>query len=169
MIRDDIAAIVKEHAIVLCGEGWHHGTIGIVAARLAEKYNLPTVLLTRECGKAKGSARSVGDFNIYQALAKASEGIACCGGHEKAAGIKMLEENFPAFKAAFTAITREALGEGIRNPRLALDLELRPEERASRRSIPFRGSSPTNRQPDPLLPSRYRKPRSPAGRGKATL
>lgn len=75
-----------ENAIVLGRENWHSGVIGIVAGKLAEKYKIPTVILSIENGKAVGSARSVAKVNIYKALDKCKDLFEKFGGHSAAAG-----------------------------------------------------------------------------------
>ncbi|WP_297441116.1 single-stranded-DNA-specific exonuclease RecJ [Sulfurimonas sp.] len=86
--------------IVVAGEGWHEGVVGIVAARLVDKFGRPAIVLSVENGNAKGSARSIGDVNIYE-LIKANEHLLTkFGGHKMAAGLGLLEENIAAFKKA---------------------------------------------------------------------
>jgi single-stranded-DNA-specific exonuclease len=120
MIEAEWDEISENKAIVLCGDGWHPGTIGIVAARLADKYGMPTVLAAREDGLVKGSARSVLGFDLYHALCRACEGLGQCGGHENAAGLIMEAENFPAFKQAFLSIVKEELQTPV-GPELDID------------------------------------------------
>ncbi|MBR6740631.1 MAG: single-stranded-DNA-specific exonuclease RecJ [Clostridia bacterium] len=127
MIKED-PSMLTEGGIVLCGEDWHHGTVGIVAARLAEKYSLPTVLLAGEGELVKGSARSVDGFNIFDALSRAVNGIGECGGHEMAAGVKLPRERLDQFRSAFNAIVLEELGSLERQPSVEVDLEVEPSE-----------------------------------------
>ncbi len=85
-------------AIVLAGEGWHQGVVGIVASRLAEKYSCPAFMICLENGQGKGSCRSFGGFNLFAALERCSGLLEGYGGHEMAAGFTILEENIPAFR-----------------------------------------------------------------------
>lgn len=87
-------------AIVLAGEGWHQGVVGIVASRLAEKYARPAFMICLENGWGKGSCRSFGGFNLFAALESAAPLLEGYGGHELAAGFTILEENISAFRAA---------------------------------------------------------------------
>ena len=87
-------------AIVLAGEGWHQGVVGIVASRLAEKYACPAFMICLDHGKGKGSCRSFGGFNLFAALDACSHLLEGYGGHELAAGFTILEENIPAFREA---------------------------------------------------------------------
>ncbi len=85
-------------AIVLAGEGWHQGVVGIVASRLAEKYACPAFMICLEHGQGKGSCRSFGGFNLFAALERCAPLLEGYGGHEMAAGFTILEENIPAFR-----------------------------------------------------------------------
>ncbi len=87
-------------AIVLAGEGWHQGVVGIVASRLSEKYTCPTFMISLDGGRGKGSCRSFGGFNLFAALEQCAPLLEGYGGHELAAGFTILEENIPAFRAA---------------------------------------------------------------------
>ena len=90
-------------AIVLAGEGWHQGVVGIVASRLSEKYACPAFMICLDQGKGKGSCRSFGGFNLFGALEECSSLLEGYGGHELAAGFTILEENIPAFREAICA------------------------------------------------------------------
>jgi len=76
-------------AIVLCGEGWHEGVLGIVASRIAEEFFKPTFVLSLQDGLAKGSARSVPSFDLCEGLACCSESLLSFGGHKQAAGLRL--------------------------------------------------------------------------------
>jgi len=79
--------------IVVANENWHEGVVGIVAARLVDKFGRPAIVLSIKDGVAKGSARSIGEVSIYE-LIKASEHLLTkFGGHKMAAGLGLLEEN----------------------------------------------------------------------------
>ena len=94
-------------AIVLAGEGWHQGVVGIVASRLAEKHSCPTFMICLDKGKGKGSCRSFGGFNLFAALENCAHLLEGYGGHELAAGFTILEENIPAFKQAMDKLVGE--------------------------------------------------------------
>ncbi len=87
-----------EPAIVVAGEGWHDGVKGIVASRIAQKYNVPTILCSIEDGIAIGSARSVGSIDLFQALECCSSHLLRYGGHAGAAGLAVDVNNLDAFK-----------------------------------------------------------------------
>lgn len=88
----------KHNIIVEGGEDWHNGVIGIVASRLAEKYRRPTILFTFDGENAKGSARSIPGFGIYNAVFACKDRLRKFGGHEMAAGLSLKREDFDAFK-----------------------------------------------------------------------
>ncbi len=94
-------------AIVLAGEGWHQGVVGIVASRLAERHACPAFMICLDGGKGKGSCRSYGGFNLFGALEKCAHLLEGYGGHELAAGFTILEENIPAFRAAMCEMVEE--------------------------------------------------------------
>ena len=88
-------------AIVLSGDNWKKGVIGIVASRLTEIYFRPTVVLTVVDGMATGSARSVAGFDIYDAIKSCRDLLENFGGHTYAAGLSMKAKNIPAFRKRF--------------------------------------------------------------------
>jgi single-stranded-DNA-specific exonuclease len=94
------ASLVTEPFIVLSGEGWHHGVLGIVASRLCEKYARPVVLIGWEGETGRGSARSDNDIDLYQALNHAREHLLQFGGHKMAAGLTIERGKYQAFKDA---------------------------------------------------------------------
>jgi len=93
--------------IVLHYEDWHPGVIGIVASRLVEKFHRPAVMLTTIDGVAKGSARSVPGFNIYEALQNCDDLLLQFGGHEAAAGLAVEIEKLDEFKKRFYAVLKQ--------------------------------------------------------------
>lgn len=88
-------------AIVLAQAGWHQGVIGIVASRLVDKYHLPTILLSIDGEKAKGSCRSIVALNLYEALDSCRELLVQFGGHSQAAGLTCTTDNIAGFTAKF--------------------------------------------------------------------
>jgi len=95
--------------IVLHYEDWHPGVIGIVASRLVEKFHRPAVMLTTIDGVAKGSARSVPGFNIYEALQNCDDLLLQFGGHEAAAGLAVEIDKLDEFKQRFNAVLRQSM------------------------------------------------------------
>lgn len=88
------------HVIMLTGEDWNAGFVGIVAARIAEEYNRPTLIFVRHGDMLRGSARSVENVNIYTALRACSSYLEEFGGHAQAAGVNLKAENFDALERA---------------------------------------------------------------------
>ena len=88
------------NVIMLSDEGWNTGFVGIVAARIAEEYNRPTLLFVHHGDMLKGSARSIENVNIFNALKNCSQYIEEFGGHAQAAGINVKIENFNALEKA---------------------------------------------------------------------
>lgn len=90
--------ILNDKIIVVDGEGWHQGVIGIVAARITERYGRPSVVISRDGETAKGSCRSIEGFSIYDAIEYASECLDHYGGHTLAAGIGLKSSDIDAFR-----------------------------------------------------------------------
>lgn len=91
----------EKSSIVLAGENWHHGVIGIVASRIIEKFFKPTILICIEDDIGKGSGRSVPGFDLHEALAQSSKYLEKYGGHEMAVGLSLKKENIQEFKNHF--------------------------------------------------------------------
>ena len=90
----------ESKVIVVWGEEWHEGVIGIVASRLARRFHKPAIVFSITEGIAKGSARSVGEINILEHIAKQADLLKGYGGHKGAAGMSLDAENLPAFQKA---------------------------------------------------------------------
>lgn len=113
-----------KHSIILHNDDWHSGVIGIVAARLVEKYNLPSIVLTTVKGVAKGSARSINGFNIYEALKKCGDLLLKFGGHYHAAGLELELDKLEEFKKVFNQIACEEIMKHNLNPEIEIDAVL---------------------------------------------
>jgi len=113
-----------DSSIVLHKEDWHPGVIGIVASRLVEQYYRPTIMLTTVDGIAKGSARSVSGFNIYEAIKKCESLLVQFGGHKYAAGLTVERGNVEAFREAFSKVAAETLTDELLIPELRIDAEI---------------------------------------------
>ncbi|MEJ2492766.1 MAG: single-stranded-DNA-specific exonuclease RecJ [Ignavibacteriaceae bacterium] len=118
----------NEMAIILHQEEWHPGVIGIVASRLVEKYYRPTIMLTTIDGVAKGSARSISNFDIYEALQKCEDSLIHFGGHKAAAGLAIEIEKLNEFKERFNEVVRTSIKETDLMPELTINSELRFSE-----------------------------------------
>lgn len=116
--------IDNEGAIILHQETWHPGVIGIVASRLVERYYRPTIMMTTIDGVAKGSARSVAGFDIYQALKRCEDKLVQFGGHKYAAGLSVELDRLDEFKEAFNVVAKELLTEELLTPEIRIDAEI---------------------------------------------
>lgn len=93
--------IHQENSIVLAGDNWHHGVIGIVASKITDMYFKPSILICFEENEGKGSGRSVPGFDLHKALCETSTYLEKYGGHEMAVGLSLSKEKFGEFKQAF--------------------------------------------------------------------
>lgn len=114
----------RDSAIVLHQESWHPGVIGIVASRLVERYYRPTIMMTTVGGVAKGSARSVPGFDIYQALKKCEDKLLQFGGHKYAAGLSVDVARLDEFKEAFAEVAKDLLTPELLTPEIRIDAEI---------------------------------------------
>jgi single-stranded-DNA-specific exonuclease len=110
--RRELPDELKEaNGLVLAGEGWHPGVVGIVASRLVERHHRPVVVISLDGeGGGRGSGRSIPGFDLHAALDACSEHLESFGGHKAAAGLSLRAENLEAFSAAFAAHAGEVLG-----------------------------------------------------------
>ncbi|MFA4948589.1 MAG: single-stranded-DNA-specific exonuclease RecJ [Candidatus Krumholzibacteriia bacterium] len=97
----------EPNVFVFWGSDWHQGVVGIAAARLAERYNIPAVLIAVQNGFGKGSVRSAGKVNVKEALERCSEHLLEFGGHKEAGGFSIREEAIPDFHKMFEEVVVE--------------------------------------------------------------
>ena len=121
---EDFLDVEKDSAIVLHQESWHPGVIGIVASRIVERYYRPAIMMTTVDGVAKGSARSVAGFDIYQALKRCEDKLLQFGGHKYAAGLTVEVARLDEFKEAFALVARELLTTELLTPEIRIDAEI---------------------------------------------
>lgn len=122
LVKDTLTE--EDHCIVLFKGDWHPGVIGIVASRLVEQYYRPSVMMTTIDGVAKGSARSISGFNIYEALKKCESSLIQFGGHKYAAGLTVALDRIDEFRAAFQRVANETLTSELLTPEIRIDREL---------------------------------------------
>jgi single-stranded-DNA-specific exonuclease len=111
-------------SLVLASEGWHTGVLGIVASRLVDKFYRPAIMINAspgESGTAQGSARSIGSFNMLEAISACSEHLVRFGGHKMAAGLTLLPDRIESFTEAFEAHAKEHLRDDDTVARLDVD------------------------------------------------
>ena len=94
----DLEALAKSHVIIVAGEDWNPGLIGLTAGKLCERFHLPAIALSLHDGLATGSCRSIPGVNIYRMLSACADLLERFGGHEQAAGLTLKEENIPRFR-----------------------------------------------------------------------
>jgi single-stranded-DNA-specific exonuclease len=100
----------EAHGLVVAGEGWHSGVVGIVASRLVERHHRPVVVISLDAaGEGRGSGRSIPGFDLHTALEACSEHLLAFGGHRAAAGLSLRAEDLAAFREAFAAHAGEVL------------------------------------------------------------
>jgi len=107
--------------VVVAGEGWHRGVIGLAASRIAERLYRPAIVLSTENGTAHGSARSVGDFHILRALESCADLFDQFGGHTAAAGMKLPTANIDSLRRALCDYAESEIAEENRIPELSID------------------------------------------------
>ena len=114
----------QDRAIVLASPAWHPGVIGIVAARLVERFGRPTALIGTQGGEARGSARSAGGWHIADALGRCADLLLHYGGHRAAAGFSLHPDRIGAFRARFLSLAAQDLTEDDLVSTLAADAEV---------------------------------------------
>ncbi len=113
--------------LVLASRGWHQGVVGIVAARLVERFHRPAVLIAvNDEGIGKGSARSVAGINVFEAIAQCRDSLDAFGGHAAAAGLTVREDRIPEFRARLAEVLQGPLSSPASRPRLICDAEVEP-------------------------------------------
>ncbi len=124
-IAEEYLLEYKDSPIILYHEDWHPGVIGIVASRLVERFYRPTILLTCIDGVAKGSARSIIHFNVFEALRRCEHLLLQYGGHKYAAGLALEISRIPEFREEFNKIAAEILNEEILTHEITADAIIR--------------------------------------------
>ena len=114
-----------DRVIVVYGQGWHHGVIGIVASRICNRYGRPAIVLSDEDGIAVGSARSVGEFSLYDAIASCSDMLIRFGGHAQAAGVSLAMDKVDDFRRGINEYAKSVYGD-MPFDTLNIDCKLRP-------------------------------------------
>ncbi len=139
--RQDIERLITEEAermiegnfsnwpgIVLFGENWHPGVVGIVAGRVTRKYNRPCVVLGNEGAFAKGSGRSVNGVNLVEVLGTCCEQLTSWGGHPMAVGVSLEKIHLDAFRTRFAEAVRTTAGSDLIEPILTISAWLTADQ-----------------------------------------
>jgi len=114
----------RDFGVVIAGEGWHPGVIGIVASRVVERIHRPVVIVSLDGENGRGSARSISGVHLLDAIREGSAHLRRFGGHRQAAGLDVLRSELPAFRAAFNRAVREQLGGSTPCPTVGGELAL---------------------------------------------
>jgi single-stranded-DNA-specific exonuclease len=121
-------ALCEAYCIVVDGEGWHRGVIGIAATRVVERYHRPAIVIAREGEEAFGSGRSIRPFHLLEAVESSHTLFTRYGGHSHACGFAMLSANVPQLRAELDAFARTRLTPADFDPVLELEAELGLDE-----------------------------------------
>lgn len=119
---------VDAPGVVLYGDNWHPGVVGIVAGRVTRKYNRPCVVLGNEGELAKGSGRSIDGVNLVDVLGTCCEHLSSWGGHPMAVGVSLPKQHLDSFRASFSEAVRAQVGGDIAEARLDIAAWLMPEQ-----------------------------------------
>lgn len=142
----------RERAIVVSGEGWNPGVIGLAASRLVEKYKWPSILLAQDGDVCVGSARSIPGVNIHQALSSCRDLFVRFGGHAQAAGLTIENKNVPEFKRRLSLAIEQQADPNAFIPTEEYDLELELSEMTEELVEAFSSMQPTGfGNPAPLF------------------
>ncbi len=126
--KEKVISIKDRKILVVVGDGWPKGVVGLVAGRLAEEYNKPVIALEKTDGICTGSARTAGDFDMLEALKFSSEYLLKFGGHKQAAGLSLESSKVEAFYQKLLEYAEANFDETKSEKVLSLEAELGPED-----------------------------------------
>ncbi|MDX9788284.1 MAG: single-stranded-DNA-specific exonuclease RecJ [Desulfobacterales bacterium] len=150
--------LTQRPAIILSDTRWHEGVLGIVAAKLADRYYRPVILISTRNGAGKGSARSIPGFNLYEGLKLTENYLESFGGHARAAGLSIKRENISGFTREFEAIVKAQTELSAFIPVLTIDQELSFDQISPRLADELEKLQPFGEgTPEPLFMSRNLK------------
>lgn len=142
----------RDRMVVLAHQGWHRGVVGIVASKVLEQTGLPALLLAIEGEHARGSARSIGAFNIARALGQCDDLLDHYGGHSLAAGCELSIDRVDELRARLNELACELIGDADLRPQLAVDAEVTPAELDAELAEALRALEPCGEaNPEPCL------------------
>ena len=118
----------SDRGLVVSGDGWHPGVIGIVASRVVERVFRPVVMVAMDGDRGRGSARSIPGFDLYEAIAECSQYLERFGGHPQAAGMDVTRGHLQGFREAFQEAADRRLDPADLEPVLEADMEIRLDE-----------------------------------------
>ncbi len=117
--------VKDDKVIVIPHKDWHHGIVGIVSSKITEKFYKPSILFAIDGDEAKGSGRSVNDFNLFGALENCSDLLEKFGGHELAAGLTIKADNIEAFRQKINNCSKDSFTEQMMTPTIMLDAAIK--------------------------------------------
>ena len=123
-IIENEEGLKNQQVIVVQKQGWHKGVLGIVASRIVDKYYRPTVVISIEDGMGTGSARSIEGFHLHEALTSCAASLENYGGHKRAAGLRLRQENIEQFRQEINEFAKESFKEQEFIPTLEIDCEV---------------------------------------------
>jgi single-stranded-DNA-specific exonuclease len=145
----------RKPALVLSDPHWHEGVLGIVAAKLVDRYYRPVILISTRNGTGKGSARSIPGFNLHDGLLKAGGCLESFGGHAAAAGLSIKKENIAPFSSLFESIVKENTRMEDFTPVITLDQEISFDQISPRLADELEQLQPFGEgNPEPLFSAR---------------
>ena len=118
----------EDRILIYFDKDIHEGIVGLVAGKLQEKFNIPSLVITELEGELRGSARSINGFNITKALEKSSKYLERFGGHAQAAGFSLKKENLEKFKKSMVNIAQKEITDEMLVPELRIDMIVNPED-----------------------------------------
>ena len=124
IVEYSLPSIIDEDILILSSPDWHQGVIGIVASKLAEKYNRPAILISIDGESGKGSARSINFFNIYEALSECRDMLLNFGGHKYAAGFTLEKKNINRLRERLKEIFDKKINKNKLTPKMIIDAEI---------------------------------------------
>lgn len=145
----------KKSSTVVCGDEWHKGVVGIVASRLTETFYRPTIVLSRNGDMLTGSARSVSDFNLYDAIDSCHQYLTAFGGHKFAAGLSLKTEVYEDFSRDFEDYVARNIQEYQKHPTITIEQYIKFDDindEFFRRMQEFQPFGPDN--PEPIFATR---------------
>jgi single-stranded-DNA-specific exonuclease len=119
--------ISGKNFVVVAGEGWHRGVIGLAASRIAERLHRPTIVLSMEDGFGHGSARSIANYHLLNALESCPEIFEQFGGHAAAAGMKVRSDRIDELREALNRYASDSLTDEMLQPVLNIDARISPQ------------------------------------------
>ncbi len=120
--------LMDRKSLLMADPGWHEGVLGIVAAKLAARYQRPTILLATSGDMGKGSGRSIPAINLFEAVSQCAAVIEKFGGHPQAAGLTVKTANIGKLQTAFENAVAQMSSCGDQSPHLAIDAEIRLDQ-----------------------------------------